>query len=281
MAGSVEQLIEILEVEPLGSDAYLGRTPATRLQRVFGGQVAGQALMAAGRTVPIDRSVHSLHAYFLRPGAPATPITYQVERPREGRAFNTRRVVASQGDTVIFVMSANFQATESGFAHQDPAPSVPEPESIISAAERAEQDPAGWGALWQEWGAIDVRPVERATASEAHPVRAQVWLRTVAGLPDDPLLHACVVAYASDLTLLQVTMLPHGGPATPVQMASLDHAMWFHRRLHADDWLLYDQTSPWAGGGRGLAAGRIFDRDGSLVVTVMQEGVIRPLNNER
>ena len=276
MASSVEALIDLLDLAQQGPDSFVGKSPQTQLQRVFGGQVAAQSLMAAGRTVPSDRAVHSLHAYFLRPGEVAEPIHYSVERPREGRAFNTRRVVASQEDRVIFVMSANFQVTEPGFSHQDPAPVVPNPELLMSAARRAELDPGGFGALWPEWASMEVRAVPGPEIGPSHPVRSQIWLRTAEALPDDPLLHACVSAYASDLTLLQVAMLPHEVPSSEVQMASLDHAMWFHRRVRADEWLLYDQMSPWAGGGRGLAAGRLFDRDGSLVVSVMQEGLIRP-----
>jgi acyl-CoA thioesterase-2 len=277
MAGTLEQLLELLDLDQSDADRFEGRSPATSLQRVFGGQVAGQSLIAAGRTVATDRQVHSLHAYFLRPGVPAVPIQYSVERVREGRSFNTRRVTASQGDRVIFVMSANFQLPEDGYEHQDPMPEVAGPEQLTSVTDVGEPDSAH--AVFQEWAAIDVRPIGvepfGVLSGTAHPTRAQVWLRCAGTLPDDPLLHAAVATYASDMTLLGVTLAPHNVNHDTLVMASLDHAMWFHHPLRADDWLLYDQISPAASGGRGLGAGRLFTRDGKLVATVMQEGVIR------
>ena len=284
MAGSLNELLELLDLDELSPDRFRGQSPKTRLQRTFGGQVAGQALMAAGRTVAPDRGVHSLHAYFLRPGLPATPIDYEVERVREGRSFNTRRVLASQGDRVIFVMSANFQIAETGFEHQDPMPVAPQPESIPTMADRAVADPTGWGALWKEWAAIDVRPVGDVgfgvVPGVAHPAHSQVWLRAAGSLPDNAWLHACVFTYASDMTLLGAAVSPHARDFSKVQMASLDHAMWFHRPFRADEWMLHDQVSPSASGGRGLAAGRLFTRDGVLVASVMQEGVVRPLSTQ-
>jgi acyl-CoA thioesterase-2 len=277
MAGTLEQLLELLDLDQVDADRFEGRSPETSLQRVFGGQVAGQSLIAAGRTVPTDRRIHSLHAYFLRPGVPAVPIQYSVERVREGRSFNTRRVTASQGERVIFVMSANFQLPEDGFEHQDPMPEVAGPDQFTSVTDVG--DPDSDHAVFQEWAAIDVRPIGAypygVVGGTAHPTHAQVWLRCSGTLPDDPLLHAAVATYASDMTLLGVTLAPHDVTSGNLVMASLDHAMWFHHPLRADDWLLYDQISPAASGGRGLAAGRLFARDGTLVATVMQEGVIR------
>ena len=284
---SLAGLIELLDLEALEVNLFRGSSPETSMQRVFGGQVAGQALMAAGRTVEETRPVHSLHAFFLRPGDPTTPIVYQVERARDGRSFSTRRVVAIQHGRAIFTMSASFQVAESGLDHQDPMPAAPDPESLPTIEERLQASDVPWPQFWREFSSLDVRHVLRTPAdtlndpaaeSEA-PHRTQVWLRTVASLPDDPLLHVCVLAYASDLTLLYSSLAPHHLTGTPsVQMASLDHAMWFHRPFRADGWLLYDQHSPSASGARGLATGRLFTQAGALTASVVQEGLIRPIS---
>ena len=273
MAASIEALLRLLDLEGIDVDLFRGAAPETSLQRVFGGQVAGQALVAAGRTVVADRTVHSLHAYFLRPGDPALPILYEVDRTRDGRSVSTRRVVGRQHGRPIFTMSASFQIHETGLVHQDPMPPTVDPQSLpVPHDERA-----------RAWSAIDLRFVPREGESGADavvaapPARQQVWLRASAPLPEDPLLHVCVLAYASDLTLLSATLTPHpvSRESPNLRMASLDHAMWFHRPFRADDWLLYDQSSPSASGARGLASGRIFTREGSLVASVVQEGLIR------
>lgn len=279
MSRDLASLLRLLDLDPLGADgpveAFAGHQPETSWQRVFGGQVAAQALVAAGRTAPAERSVHSLHAYFLRPGDPSVPITYAVERLRDGRSFSTRRVLASQGDRTIFTMSASFQVLEPGLEHQEPMPPAGDPEAMPTAQERAATDPflPPW---WREFAAFDLR----TPADLPSGAGWQVWVRAAERLPDDPLLHAGVLAYVSDLTLLGAALIPHRTEKGPprVAMASLDHAMWFHRPARADGWLLYDQSSPSASGARGLAAGRLFTADGALVATVLQEGLVRPLD---
>ena len=286
---SLAGLIELLELEPLEVNLFRGSSPETSMQRVFGGQVAGQALMAAGLTVDQSRPVHSLHAYFLRPGDPTTPIVYQVERPRDGRSFSTRRVVAIQHGRPIFTMSASFQVRETGLDHQDPIPAAPDPESLPTIEARLANSEVPWPQFWREFSSLDVRHVARAPESSPGPPgdavdsaaqdHTQVWLRTAAPLPDNPLLHVCVLVYASDLTLLHSSLAPHNLDGTPsIQMASLDHAMWFHRPFRADGWLLYDQHSPSASGARGFATGRLFSEVGDLVASAVQEGLIRPMS---
>ena len=276
MAGSVKDLIALLDLECIEADLFRGRSPETAMQRVFGGQVAAQALVAAGRTVDPERPVHSLHAYFLRPGDPAVPLIYAVERARDGRSFTTRRVVARQHNTPIFVMSASFHQAEPGQDHQDPMPEAPEPESLPTIAALADEDAQRWSVLRDQFASVDVRFPRRPGAG-SHAAASRAWMRIAEPLPDDPLLHVCLLAYLSDLTLLSVSLVPHRVRpfVDQVFMASLDHALWFHRRFRADEWLLYDQVSPSATGGRGLAAGRIFARSGAHVATVMQEGLIR------
>ena len=280
---ALEQLCEVLDLERVEVDIFRGRTPAgTRLPRVFGGQVAGQALVAAGRTVDADRPVHSLHAYFLRPGDPSVPIVYTVDRIRDGRSFTTRRVVAVQHGEAIFNLQASFQVVEDGVEHAEAMPEgLPDPETLPTLAEQL----AGVDSPVAQWAARP-RPVDLRYVGE-HPLLAQadgprppqnaVWMRADGTLPDDPLLHVCVATFASDFTLLDPVLLPHGmawGTGT-VHGASLDHAVWFHRPFRADEWLLYDAASPTASGSRGLATGRIFTRDGRLVMSVVQEGLVR------
>jgi acyl-CoA thioesterase II len=298
MAQSIQDLLDVLDLEQIDLDLYRGRSPATSLQRVFGGQVACQALVAAGRTVQPERGVHSLHAYFLRPGDPTAPIVYPVERVRDGRSFTTRRVVARQRGRPIFTMSASFQGAEPGLEHQDPMPEVPAPEDVPSIEQRqerlAEQGRRAGGRDWDDalrvFRAIELRPIEswpgdnKATQNNQpqapHSAHARAWIRVRGRLPDDPLVHVCALAYLSDLTLLSATLVPHRRSPFDgsVQMASLDHAMWFHRAFRADEWLLYDQISPFGGGARGLATGRFFDAAGALIASVMQEGLIRPVD---
>jgi acyl-CoA thioesterase II len=268
-----ESLMDLLDLERIEDDLFRGASPDTDIQRVFGGQVLGQALTAATATVEPDRTVHSLHAYFLRPGDPAAPIVYEVDRSRTGRSFSTRRVVARQHGRNIFVMSASYQITEPGLDHADDRPDAPDPETLSAIPTEPADDgeDALWNILYRRWTAFDIRRVP-----DTGPQRRQVWLRTSAPLPDDPHLHTAVLAYVSDLTLLSTTLIRHNLlPHKEVQIASLDHAIWFHRPARADDWLLYDQNSPSASGARGLATGRLFTRTGTLVATVMQEGLLR------
>lgn len=277
---AVDDLVALLDLEDIEVNVFRGRSPDIDQQRVFGGQVAGQALVAAARTVDDDRRVHSLHAYFLRPGDPKVPILYEVDRQRDGRSFTTRRVVAIQHGRPIFNMSASFHIHESGFEHQFDAPAdVTPPDELDDFATRWAPYAEQLGEWYTRARPIDTRyadwtPPDRAAAL---PPRHRVWVRAAGVLPDDPVLHACVVAYASDMTLLDTTLLPHGGTFmnAKVQMASLDHAMWFHRPFRADEWLLYDQDTPSASDGRGLARGFFFTPSGDLAVSVVQEGLIR------
>ncbi|MGP3987087.1 acyl-CoA thioesterase II [Streptomyces sp. 3N207] len=285
-----ERLVDLLNLEEIDLNIFRGRSPHESLQRVFGGQVAGQALVAAGRTVAEQRPVHSLHAYFLRPGIPGVPIVYQVERVRDGRSFTTRRVVAVQQGRTIFNLTASFHVQEPGFEHQMPMPRVPEPESLPQLADEIRErlgslpEPLERMARRQ---AFDLRYVERLrwSPSELEGVepRSAVWMRAIGSLGDDPLVHTCALTYASDMTLLDAVRLPVEplwGPRN-FDTASLDHAMWFHRPFRADEWFLYQQESPIATGARGLARGQIFDREGRLIVSVMQEGLFRPHSPER
>ena len=283
---AVDALVKVLELEPIEVNIFRGTSPDVDVQRVFGGQVAGQALVAASRTVEPDRRVHSLHAYFLRPGDPAVPILYEVDRIRDGRSFTTRRVVAIQHGKAIFNLSASFHVEEAGYDHAAPMPEgVPAPESLPDFGTRWRPilGSTPEGLRWLERPRpIDTRHVDLPASPERGPMPPfnNVWLRADGVLPDDPVLHACVVTYASDMTLLDTTLFPHGRSFTQpdVMMASLDHAMWFHRPFRADDWLLYDQDTPAASGGRGLARGLFFDRHGATVASVVQEGLIRPLD---
>jgi len=284
MPTALDELIELLDLDELEVNIFRGRSPQEQRQRVFGGQVAGQALVAAGRTV--ERGVvHSLHAYFLRPGDPTAPILYLVDRIRDGHTFTTRRVVAIQHGQAIFHLSASFQPDEAGPEHQIPMPAAPDPDTLPTYAERIapvlERVPEEIRRWLTRDRAIEVRAVE--FFDPFHPVerppRQLVWIRTDGRLPDPLLLHQCVVVYASDLTLLDTATLPHAIPWNDprYQMASLDHAMWFHRPFRADEWLLYAQESPAAHGARGFTTGNLFTRDGRLVVSVAQEGLIRPV----
>jgi acyl-CoA thioesterase-2 len=286
---SLKELLDLLDLEQIELDIYRGRSPKERFQRVFGGQVAAQALVAAGRTVPDDRMVHSLHAYFIRPGDPAVPIVYNVDRQRDGRSFTTRRVVAIQHGRPIFTMSASFHILESGVSHQAAAmPEVPAPQALPTWEERMMtlfgHEP-GWRDLLSTPRPVDARYVtpltwEAQRDPELISSETQVWFRYDAELPADPLLHIVLAAYASDYTLVDTVLLAHGlaWGASNVIGASLDHAMWFHRPFRADDWLLYAQESPWSGGARGLARGQMFTASGELVVSVVQECMIRVAN---
>ena len=282
MPASVEELKALLDLEVIEDNLFRGRQPDTQLQRVFGGQVAAQALAAANHTVPDRYQVHSLHSYFLRPGDTSVPIVYDVEGVREGRSFATRRVLARQHGRPIFAMTLNFQVPEPGLDHQDPMPVVPAPEDCPSLAELS-PDSGRDSAEWQrEWAALEVRHAGNSRPSGgiedvSVAARVRMWIRVNGSLPDDPLSHTAAFTYSSDMTLLGATLVPHGlyigSPG--MQAASLDHSIWFHRPFRADEWWLYDQVTPSASGGRGLAIARVFSRDGRLVASVAQEGLIR------
>ena len=282
MTDTLGKLLDLLDLEQIELDIFRGRSPSDRRQRVFGGQVAGQALVAAGRTVPADRPVHSLHAYFIRPGDPAVPIVYTVDRVRDGRSFTTRRVSAIQHGKVIFTLSASFHHGEPGPEHASAMPQAPPPESLPSQAERMEKLFGAEAAQWVRTNPIDLRWVgpssyEAQRDPSLRTDHSLVWLRADGELPDDPLVHVCLMTYASDMTLLDTVLLRQGLSWADghTKGASLDHAMWFHRPFRADRWLLYAQESPSLGGARGLARGEVFTQEGSLVVSVVQEGLIR------
>jgi acyl-CoA thioesterase II len=277
----LDELVTLLALEPIEVNIFRGRSPEENRQRVFGGQVAGQALVAAARTIDDPgRHVHSLHAYFIRPGDPTVPILYEVDRLRDGRSFSTRRVVAIQHGRAIFNMQASFHVEEPGPDHQISMPSgMPDPESLPDWHTRMAPYREELGEWYDRPRSIDLRYVDGDPMSrQREPAeRQRVWMRADGKLPDDPVVHACLVTYASDMTLLDTTILPFGLSYTSpgLQMASLDHAMWFHRPFRADEWLLYDQYAISTSLARGLAGGAIFAADGRLVVTVVQEGLAR------
>ena len=287
MGTALDEMLAILEIEALEVNLFRGLSPDEDRQRVFGGQVAGQALVAAGRTVDPSRHVHSLHAYFLRPGDPTVPIIYEVDRIRDGRSFTTRRVVAVQHGRPIFTLSASFQIAEVGPEHQYPMPTVPPPDELRTLREWIEPIRDRFTPEVLDWLERE-RPILTRSTQPPHWIdgsnprtpEQDVWIRANGDLPDDPLLHACVVVYASDLTLLDTAIQAHAISYDDdhFQVASLDHAMWFHRPFRADEWLLYHQKSPSASGARGLAEGFIYTSAGDLVVTVIQEGLVRPVD---
>ncbi|ALC23078.1 acyl-CoA thioesterase II [Streptomyces pristinaespiralis] len=287
MNQALDELLDLLDLEQIEQNIFRGSSRSAVVPRVFGGQVAAQALVAAGRTAPADRTAHSLHSYFLRMGDPGAPIVYTVDRIRDGRSFTTRRVVAVQHGQPIFHLSASFQTPEEGLEHQAEMPDAPDPESLPTAAELLPRyadrfvDPGVVDRLLEARAAVDLRYVDEppyATAGRPREPRSQVWFRANGKLADDSLLHVCLATYVSDMTLLDSVLLAHGrgGWAVgDVVGASLDHAMWFHRPFRADEWLLYDQQSPSASGGRGLGQARIYTQDGQLAISVIQEGVVR------
>jgi acyl-CoA thioesterase-2 len=275
MTTAVTDLVGLLDLEKIEENVFRGNSPPGLMQqRVFGGQVLAQALTAAARTAPEGRICHSLHAYFLRPGDPAIPILYEVDRSRDGGSFSVRRVVAIQHGAQIFVLSASFQSGEPGFEHQAQMPQVPPPEDLPDGAL---PESAPLAALWRV-RPFEFRPVLPRGLGD-RPARApldHIWLRVPPPLEGGPALHQAFLAFASDLSLLDTALLPHGkGLMSNLQIASLDHAMWFHRAFRADGWMLYAQDSPSASGARGFARGLIFARDGTLIASVAQEGLIR------
>jgi acyl-CoA thioesterase II len=277
---ATQGLIDLLDLEYLDVDLFRGRQPDSVRQRVYGGQVAAQALVAAARTVDEGFAVHSLHSYFLLPGDYQVPIIYDVERIRDGRSFLTRRVMARQHGRPIYYQTLNFQRAEDGFDHQDAMPPVGTPDDGFNLVdlmrERGNEDA---DALGKEWAALDVRFLGNSRhgleENPDHPAEARMWIRIEGPLSDNPLEHLAAFTYASDVSLLGATLAAHDADPTKIQMASLDHTIWFHRPFRADEWWLYDQWSPSASGGRGLALGRVFQTDGTLVATVAQEGLIR------
>ncbi|WP_026380519.1 acyl-CoA thioesterase II [Afifella pfennigii] len=284
MTNGIEELLAILDLENLEHNLFRGRSPQVGWQRVFGGQVIGQALVAATRTVAQDRHAHSLHGYFLRPGDPSVPIIYEVDRIRDGKSFVTRRVVAVQHGEAIFSMSASFQRQEDGFEHQLPMPQVPGPEELMTEAEfkemvMASKAPEAVKAYWRRERPIEFRPVnlQHYISRTALPPEQRVWFRATGPTPPDGALRKCVLAYASDMTLLDTSLFPHGKSvfSRSMQVASLDHAMWFLRPFDPAEWMLYAQDSPSASSARGLTRGSIYGRDGRLIACVAQEGLIR------
>ncbi|MEZ4322996.1 MAG: acyl-CoA thioesterase II [Myxococcota bacterium] len=277
------ELLELLRLERIEANLFRGQSQDLGWGRVFGGQVVGQALSAAAQTVPDERPVHSAHAYFLRPGDARKPIAYMVDPIRDGQSFTTRRVVAIQNGKAILNLAASFQVVEGGLDHQDEAPEVTPPEELLSEQQLAEKFadriPKSLQAMALARRPIETRPVRPQDPLKPRvlPPRRQVWFRALDRLPDDDALHRYLLAYSSDFHFLTTSMQPHGVSwLTPgFQVASLDHAMWFHRPFRMDEWLLYDIESPTSSGARGLVRGRFFDRQGRLVATTVQEGLIR------
>lgn len=284
MSDPLAGLLAALDLTDTGArtreDIFTGPSQPTPTGRVFGGQVLAQALVAATRTVPADRPVHSMHCYFLRPGDAALPITFSVDRIHDGRSFSTRRTQAYQSGEPILSMIASFQHVDEGLEHQTEMPDVPDPESLPGAADVLAGVDHPVAQFWATQRAFDLRHVEESvylTAARERSSRQAVWMRARGSMPDDPQLHRAALGYASDYAILEPTLREHGVAwSTPgLKVASLDHAMWWHRDGRADEWLLYVQESPAAIGGRGLSLGRIFSRDGVLLASVAQEGMIR------
>lgn len=284
MSPAMQELLDILDLERLEHNLYRGRSPRTSWQRVFGGQVVGQALVAAQRTVDNDRHVHSLHSYFMRPGDSSLPIIYEVEWLRDGGSFTTRRVTAIQHGEAIFSLEASFQVDEEGLDHQMPIPlDVPHPNAVLSAHEvietYGERVPENIRRYWARERPVEMKPVflKHYTSREKLPPVQQIWIRLAGPVPDDRATQSVLLAYVSDLTLLDTSTFAHGRALfdPDIQAASIDHAMWFHRPNKLDGWLLYSQDSPSASGARGFTRGLIYAQDGTLVASVAQEGLIR------
>ncbi len=287
MPSAIDTLLKILDLEVLEHNLFRGISPQVGWQRVYGGLVIGQALMAAARTVK-DRGLHSMHGYFLRPGDPAAPIVYDVDRIRDGRSFTTRRVVALQHGRAIFSMAASFQIAEDGLDHQIDMPDVPPPEKLPSEAELKakfiDKVPENVRRYWERERPIELRFVDlsRHLVRSERPPLQNIWFRATGPLPDDVRIHQCVLGYASDMTLLDTSLLAHGRSIfdKDLRLASLDHAIWFHRPFRADDWLLYAQDSPSTAAARGFNRGSVYTRDGILVASVTQEGLIRRVDGD-
>ncbi len=289
MSRVLDDLLELLKLEPIEENLFRGRSQDLGFRQLFGGQVLGQALSAASQTVDLARHVHSLHGYFLRSGDASLPVVYTVDRVRDGGSFTTRRVVAIQKGQPIFTMMASFQGDEPGFEHQATMPEVPPPESLPSDIElmrrKAHLLPESVRDKFLCDKPIEIRPVtvvDPFDPKACEPSKA-VWFRANGLVPEDPQVHRYVLAYASDFNLITTTLQPHGASYMQrgMQMASLDHALWFHANLRVNDWLLYVMDSPWAGNARGLARGHVFTREGRLVASVAQEGLIRTRQDKR
>lgn len=284
MTAAMQELLSILDLERLEHNLFRGRSPKTDWQRVFGGQTIAQALVAAQRTVEPDRFVHSLHGYFMRPGDTKLPIVYEVDRIRDGSSFVTRRVVAVQHGHAIFSLEASFQQDEEGLEHQFPMPEgVPSPDTLLDQRqvlnEFGDAVPVGIKRYWERDRPIEMKPVmlEHYTSRERLEPRQNIWIRASGPVPADRRIQAAVLAYLSDMTLLDTSTFAHGRAIfdPDIQAASLDHAMWFHRTHPLDGWLLYTQDSPSTQGGRGFTRGEIYGQDGTLIASVAQEGLIR------
>ena len=284
MTAAMDELLDILDLEQLEHNLYRGRSPKVDWQRVFGGQVIGQALVAAQRTVEPERHVHSLHCYFMRPGDTSVPIIYEVERIRDGGSFTTRRVKAIQHGHAIFSLEASFQVDEQGLDHQFPMPlDVPPPDTLMNGTEviakYGDRVPENIRRYWERDRPIEMKPVflTHYTSREKLPPMQQIWIRATGPVPDDRAMQSVILAYLSDMTLLDTSTFAHGRALfdPDIQAASLDHAMWFHRPHRLDGWLLYAQDSPSASGARGFTRGLIYAEDGTLVASVAQEGLIR------
>jgi acyl-CoA thioesterase II len=279
----LDELLALLKLEKIEENIFRGNSQDLGFGNIFGGQVLGQALSAASYTVPADRSAHSLHAYFLRPGDPAMPIVYEVDCIRDGRSFTTRRVLAIQKGRAIFSMAASFQGDEDGFEHQADMPDVPGPEGFLSEIEMArrvaDKIPAAIRNQILCIKPIEIRPVNpnNPFAPKKMDPRRYVWFKTITRMPDDLSIHKYMLAYASDFGLVATSLYPHGKTFwdADMQVASLDHAMWFHRDFRMDEWLLYVIDSPSASRARGLNHGHIYTRDGRLIASTSQEGLIR------
>ena len=284
MSAIVDELLATLDLERLETDLFRGTSPRNGWKRVFGGQVVAQALVAATRTVPSDRPPHSLHAYFLLGGDPSVPIVYEVKRIRDGGSFTTRRVKAIQHGRAIFATSISYQKAEDGHDHQAAMPPVPDPDTLPDVRSLITRGmpgiPDAVAAYFARERPIALKPVDlrRYLEPGPHEPVSNVWFKAASALSNDPAIHQAVLAYASDMTLLEASLIPHDASVfdPAIQSASLDHALWFHRPFQADSWLLYAQDSPNAAGARGFARGQIFDRAGRLVASVAQEGLIRP-----
>jgi acyl-CoA thioesterase II len=289
MSRVLQDLLALLELEPIEENLFRGRSQDLGYRQLFGGQVLGQALSAASKTVPPERHVHSLHGYFLRPGDPSLPVVYTVDRVRDGGSFSTRRVVAIQKGQPIFTMMASFQGDEPGFSHQAKMPEVPAPESLPSDLEllrrKADLIPEPVRDKFLCAKPIELRPVTLVDPFNPQPCDPikYVWFRADGRLPEDSQVHEYLLAYASDFNLITTALQPHGASFMQrnMQLASLDHALWFHGNVQVNDWLLYAMDSPWAGNARGLSRGHVFSRDGRLVASVAQEGLIRVRQDAR
>ena len=286
MADDSDEFLKLFDLQEIRRDVFLGAGPRTHWQRVFGGLAISQALTAATRTVDAAKAVHSMHSYFLLPGKTSGPIEYKVERLRDGASFASRQCRAIQDGKDIFVLMASYHASETGFEHSREMPDVPPPESLQSFVElQGLFQPPRTRSIFEYFAGkppLEFRPVQPgryigADAAKGGPSKQQTWFKVVVPLPNEPVLHQAALAYASDMTLLDCTLVSHGRSVTDgsMQPASLDHTIWFHRPFRADEWLLYSQDSPNASGARGLAFGYIHTRNGELVATVAQEGLIR------